>query len=182
MPRTSTESTKDAITRFWTGVHQMAFRASNGLIGGWLGTMPVVMLTTKGRKTGQPRTTMLTSPFQDGEKVVLIASYGGDRQHPTWYLNLRENPDVEITMLGTTRKMRARTATKTEKAEIWPRVTSRYGGYAQYQQSTTRDIPVVILEPPGSAPKRSASASTARRRTTTKRRRSTASRSRKSSE
>lgn len=62
--------------------------------------MPVVMLTTTGRKSGQKRTTMLTSPVHDGERVVLVASYGGDAKHPAWFLTLRDDPDVEITMQG----------------------------------------------------------------------------------
>ena len=90
---------------------------------------------------------MLTSPLQEGDKVVLIASYGGDDRHPAWYLNLRDKPDVEATMSGSKQPMRARTATEAEKAEMWPKIVSTYKGYAGYQEKTDRDIPVVILEP-----------------------------------
>jgi len=109
--------------------------------------MPVVKLTTTGRKSGKKRDTMLTSPLQDGDNVVLIASYGGDDRHPAWYLNLRDTPEVQATMTGSSRPMRARTATEAEKAEMWPKIVSAYKGYAGYQQKTDRDIPVVILEP-----------------------------------
>jgi deazaflavin-dependent oxidoreductase (nitroreductase family) len=109
--------------------------------------MPVLELTTIGRKTGKRRSTMLTSPVQDGDSVVLVASYGGDDRHPTWFLNLCDDPSVEITMRGRTRLMRARVASPEEKSTLWPRVVAAHKGYAQYQERTDRDIPLVILEP-----------------------------------
>lgn len=138
---------KDLTFKFWTNVHQTVFRASKGRVLGRAGGMPVVLLETTGRKSGQQRTTMLTAPVVDGDRVVLVASYGGDARHPAWFLNLRDHPDVVITMEGSTRPMRARVATAEEKAELWPRITSTYRGYAAYQRRTERDIPVVILEP-----------------------------------
>jgi deazaflavin-dependent oxidoreductase (nitroreductase family) len=78
---------------------------------------------------------------------VVIASYGGDDRHPTWFLNLRDDPKVEVTMDGKTRSMRARVASPEEKAKLWPRVVAAHRGYEQYQKRTDRDIPVVILEP-----------------------------------
>lgn len=109
--------------------------------------MPVVMLTTTGRKSGQPRTTMLTSPVQDGDKVIVVASKGGHAHHPTWFLNLRDDPKVGATIGGKKMQMMARIASPEQKAELWPRVTSKYNGYAGYQEKTDRDIPLVILEP-----------------------------------
>jgi deazaflavin-dependent oxidoreductase (nitroreductase family) len=109
--------------------------------------MPVLMLGTIGRKSGKLRTTMLTSPVQDGNALVIVASYGGDNRHPTWFLNLQANPDVEVTMRGRTRNMRARVASTEERAGLWPRVTQKYRGYASYQKRTVREIPLVILEP-----------------------------------
>lgn len=138
---------KDIGARLVTGFHEAVYRLTNGRIGNRGFGMPVLILTTTGRKTGKQRTTMLTSPVQDGESVVLVASYGGDDRHPTWFLNLRDNPDVEITMEGRTRRMRARVATPDEKAELWPRVVAAYSGYGQYQTRTDRDIPLVICEP-----------------------------------
>jgi deazaflavin-dependent oxidoreductase (nitroreductase family) len=76
-----------------------------------------------------------------------VASKGGDDRNPDWYGNLVADPDVEVTVDGTTRPMRARTATADEKAELWPTVTQAYKGYAAYQRRTERDIPLVILEP-----------------------------------
>jgi deazaflavin-dependent oxidoreductase (nitroreductase family) len=138
---------KDLIARNVTSFHATLFRLSNGRIAGRLFGMPVLMLTTTGRKSGKRRTTMLTSPVVDGDRVVLVASYGGDSRHPTWFLNLRADPDVEVVMGGRTRRMRARVASPEEKGELWPRVVDAYRVYGQYQKRTDRDIPVVILEP-----------------------------------
>jgi len=138
---------KDMMMRVVTGFHKAVFRASNGRLANRGYGMPVLQLTTTGRKSGKRRTTMLTSPVQDGDRVVLVASNGGDDRHTNWYLNLRDDPNVEITMDGRTRPMRARVASADEKAELWPRVVAAHRGYAQYQTRTNRPIPPVILEP-----------------------------------
>jgi len=137
---------KDTVARLLTSTHRRLFTISQGRIGGGLAGMPVLILTTTGRKSGQPRETMLTSPLQEDGRIVLVASYGGDDRHPQWYLNLVEDPDVTVRINGSTKLMRARVASPTEKAELWDRVTSAYKGYAAYQQRTERDIPLVILE------------------------------------
>jgi deazaflavin-dependent oxidoreductase (nitroreductase family) len=141
------ENPKDVAAKVLTRLHQVIFQTSGGRIGGTGFGMPVLLLRTTGRRSGKTRETMLTSPVQDGEKVVLVASYGGDNRHPTWFLNLRDNPNVELTMRGHTGPMSARIATPEEKSELWPRVTEKYRGYAAYQKRTDRDIPLVILEP-----------------------------------
>jgi len=138
---------KDIGARLVTGFHEAVFRISNGRVGSRVFGMPVLALTTTGRKSGKKRTTMLTSSVQDGDAIVVVASYGGDDRNPQWFLNLRDNSDVEITMDGKTRPMRARVASPEEKAELWPRVVEAYRGYGQYQQRTDRDIPLVICEP-----------------------------------
>lgn len=143
---------KDLTFRFWTGAHEVVFRASKGRLLGRAARMPVVLLETTGRRSGKQRSTMLTAPVVDGDRVVLVASYGGDDRHPAWFLNLRDHPDVVITMEGTTRPMRARVATDEERAELWPRVVAAYRGYAAYQRRTERAIPLVVLEPPGGRP------------------------------
>lgn len=127
--------------------HRTVLRATGGRVGRSLAGMPVVVLETTGRKSGEPRRTMLTAPVVDGDTVVLVASYGGDSRHPAWYLNLTANPDVAIEMDGTRREMTARTATAEEKAALWPRITKSYRGYAGYQKRTDREIPVVLLTP-----------------------------------
>ena len=124
---------KDMIMRAVTGFHRAVFQVSNGRLANRGNGMPVLQLTTAGRKTGKRRTTMLTSPVQDGDRMVVVASNGGDDRQPKWLLNLRDDPKVEVTMDGRTRPMRARIASADKKAELWPRVVAAHRGYAQYQ-------------------------------------------------
>jgi deazaflavin-dependent oxidoreductase (nitroreductase family) len=138
---------KDEAAKLVTAGHEAVFKASGGRLLGRVAGMPVLVLTTTGRKSGHRRTTMLTAPIAEDGKVVLVASYGGDSRHPAWFLNLRDHPDVEVLMDGATRPLRARIATDDEKAELWPRIVDAYKGYAGYQKRTDRDIPVVLLEP-----------------------------------
>lgn len=140
---------KDLGARGINAFHRTLFNVSKGRVAGKLFGMPVLVLETTGRKSGQPRRTMLTSPLHEDARVVLVASYGGDPRHPAWFLNLRENPEVEVTMQGRRRPMRARVATDDEKADLWPRVVEAYRGYGQYQARTDRQIPLVILEARG---------------------------------
>ena len=110
--------------------------------------MPALELTTTGRKSGQRRSVMLTSPVQLGDTLVIVASKGGNDHHPAWYLNLEANPEVTVRYKGgTARTMTARTATDAERTELWPRITAAYRGYAGYQEKTDRTIPVVFLDP-----------------------------------
>ena len=139
---------KDAFYKMGTHIHRAIFRVSKGRIFGKTSGMPFIELLTTGRRSGKERATMLSVPIVEGERLVLVASFGGDDRHPVWYLNLQANPEVRVTMAGTTRAMIARTATQEERAELWPRITSSFKGYARYQKRTERQIPVVILEPP----------------------------------
>src|SRR3989442_1393790 len=144
----STASTmKDLFARVGNVLHRGVVKGTGGRVGGTGFGMPVVILTTTGRKSGKQRTTMLTTPVHDDSRVVLVASYGGDDRNPSWFLNLRDNPDVELEMNGKKRAMRAHVASAEERAALWPRVVDRYKGYGQYQTRTEREIPLVILEP-----------------------------------
>jgi deazaflavin-dependent oxidoreductase (nitroreductase family) len=138
---------KDALARGANVLHRAIVNGTRGRIGGTGFGMPVVILTTTGRKSGKQRTTMLTSPVHDDNRVVLVASYGGDDRNPAWFLNVRDHPDVELEMRGKKRPMKAHVASDDEKTELWPEVVKAYKGYAQYQTKTERDIPLVILEP-----------------------------------
>ena len=109
--------------------------------------MQTLELHTIGRKTGERRSTMLTTPLHDEGRVVLVASRGGHEDHPGWYKNLTANPDVEITIDERTIPMRARTATGAERAELWAQAVAAYRGYEGYQRNTEREIPVVVCEP-----------------------------------
>ncbi|MBY0276207.1 nitroreductase family deazaflavin-dependent oxidoreductase [Candidatus Binatia bacterium] len=134
------------LIRFVTRLHETLFRVSGGRVLGNAAGMPVVMLTTTGRKSGRKHTSMLTSPVKLGDGVVLVASYGGSDHHPDWFLNLRANPVVDVVMRGYAGPMRARVATREEKSALWPQVVAAYSDYAVYQERTTRDIPLVVLE------------------------------------
>jgi deazaflavin-dependent oxidoreductase (nitroreductase family) len=138
---------KDLVARSVTTLHRVIYTASGGRLLNKGAGMPVVILTTTGRKTGRRRPTMLTAPVHEPDMVVLVASNGGDDRHPIWYLNLRDDPAVELELAGEKRPMTARIATADEKAELWPRVVAANKGYGGYQEKTDRDIPLVILEP-----------------------------------
>jgi deazaflavin-dependent oxidoreductase (nitroreductase family) len=138
---------KDAIFKAVTRFHRMVFDVSKGKVTGKAGGMPVVKLTTIGCKSGQSRSTMLTSPLVEGDNVVLVASYGGDDRDPMWYSNLVANPDVEVVINGSTKSMRARVAEGDERTRLWENLTAKHANYAGYQRKTSRQIPVVVLEP-----------------------------------
>jgi len=137
---------KDAFYKVGTGIHRAVFHASKGRIFGKAFGMPLIELVTTGRRSGKERSTMLAVPITNGDRLVLVASFGGDERHPAWYLNLQANPEVRATTAGSTRSMIARIATEDERADLWPRITSVFEGYARYQKRTERPIPVVILE------------------------------------
>jgi deazaflavin-dependent oxidoreductase (nitroreductase family) len=139
---------KDAFYRVGTGIHRAIFDVTKGRIFGKAFGMPLIELVTTGRRSGKERSTILSVPIVEGERLVLVASFGGDDRHPAWYLNLQANPEVRVTIAGSTRTMIARDAIEEEKVELWPRITSAFEGYARYQNRTDRQIPVVILEPP----------------------------------
>lgn len=138
---------KDAIFKFVTRFHRTVFDLTKGKITGKASGMPVVKLTTVGRKSGQQRTTMLTSPLVEGDNVTLVASFGGDDRDPAWFSNLAANPDVEIVMSGSHRQMRARVTEGDERTRLWEALTAKHANYAGYQRKTQRQIPVVVLEP-----------------------------------
>lgn len=140
---------KDTLYRYGTQLHQRLYTASRGKLFNRGRGMPMVKLTTVGRRTGQPRTIMATTPLQMGESLVLIASFGGDDREPQWCQNIRVNGDVEVTVEGRTRRMTARVASAEERAELWPKVVANPTAafYDDYQKKTERQIPIVIFDP-----------------------------------
>lgn len=130
--------------------HRLLIRLTGGKLGHSAMGMPVVELTTRGRRSGEPRTVMLTAPVHGDGSYVVVASRGGDDRHPAWFLNLRADPDVEVAVQGGPRvPMRARIADPADRATLWPQIAGKYRNYAGYQRSTTREIPLVHLEPRG---------------------------------
>jgi len=139
------------IMRLISRAHVWLYRATGGRLGrgfrvGVPKPLPVMLLTTIGKKSGQKRTAPLLY-IEDQDRVITVASQGGLPKHPLWYDNLTANPDVEVQIGPTVRRLRARTATPEERAAFWPRLVAHYPGYGEYQTWTERTIPVVILEP-----------------------------------
>ncbi|MEU7768109.1 nitroreductase/quinone reductase family protein [Nocardia sp. NPDC049190] len=127
-------------------VHRALLKISFGKLGNEIQGMPSIELTTTGRKSGRPHAVMLTAPVVDGETYVVVASRGGDPVHPAWFLNLRDNPDVTVSVQsGPQVPMTARVATVQERATLWPRVTTAQPIYGEYQTKTEREIPLVLL-------------------------------------
>ena len=105
----------------------------------------MLLLTTTGRKSGDPHTVPLLY-LQDQERLIVIASYGGRPNHPSWYGNLIAHPEAWVQILGDRRAVTSRTMDDEERATWWPKVISAYGDYAVYQSRTDREIPLISLE------------------------------------
>jgi deazaflavin-dependent oxidoreductase (nitroreductase family) len=125
-------------------VHGAVYRLSGGRLGGHVAGLPVLLLTTTGRKTGKRRTVPL-SYYEAGDALVVIGSKGGAPRHPAWYLNLEANPEVEAQIGRERRRLRARRATAEESELLWPAILGRAPGYAKYRAKTRREIPLVFL-------------------------------------
>jgi deazaflavin-dependent oxidoreductase (nitroreductase family) len=127
-------------------VHLAVQRLSRGRLLSKLAGMPVLLLTTTGRRSGRARTTPLTF-FRDGRDLVVVASNGGADRAPDWSVNLQQDPHA-VVQIGTDKlSVEARTATPEERERLWVGITATYPGYAAYQRKTTRRIPVLILMP-----------------------------------
>jgi deazaflavin-dependent oxidoreductase (nitroreductase family) len=125
--------------------HVDRYRATDGEEGhDWQGTQ-TLLLTTTGRKSGEPRTTpLIYAPHDDA--YLVVASKGGSDTPPAWYLNLSAQPEVEVQVKGDRFKARARTADPAEKQEMWRTMIAEWPAYDSYQEKTDRAIPVVVLE------------------------------------
>jgi deazaflavin-dependent oxidoreductase (nitroreductase family) len=132
---------------FWK-IHPALYRWTRGRLGGSMMNMPVLLLTTTGRKTAAARTNALTY-LPAGERYVVIASVLGEPHHPAWWLNLRANPQATIQVRDRTIPVVARETDGAERERFWNEVVGRQPDYAEYQRRTTRRIPVVLLEPRG---------------------------------
>lgn len=139
-------SMRDAMVRRLSRFHAAVYRLSRGLLGRRLVRNDMLLLTTTGARTGRPHTVPLLF-LSDGDRLVVIASYGGRPQHPQWYRNLRAHPEATVQVRSRRWRVRARTAGPDERAEWWPRVLAAYHKYRVYESNTDRVIPVVILEP-----------------------------------
>ena len=129
-----------------TRLHASLFRATGGRVGGRIADSPVLLLNVVGRKTGRQRTIPLLY-LRDGDRYVTVASNGGTRDHPLWWLNLKANPEATVEVDGREVRVRAEEAGPEEKVRLWPRLVEMYPGYESYQRTTDREIPVVVLHP-----------------------------------
>jgi deazaflavin-dependent oxidoreductase (nitroreductase family) len=129
----------------WIAAHIKRYLETDGADGHiWRG-VPTLLLTTTGRRSGKP----LLLPLiygTDGANYLVVASKGGAPTHPGWYENLVANPEVDVQVGAETFQARARTATAAEKPALWDKMAVIWPAYNEYQEKTTREIPVVILE------------------------------------
>src|SRR3954452_24544274 len=124
--------------------HTQRYRETGGEEGhDWQGTQ-TLLLTTKGRRSGEPRELPLIYG-RHGDDFLVVASKGGAPEHPAWYLNLQADPEVEVQVGAERFKARARTATAQERAEMWPTMTAEWPAYDEYQTKTDREIPIVVI-------------------------------------
>jgi F420H(2)-dependent quinone reductase len=121
------------------------YRLSGGRIGGHIGDAPVLLLTTTGRKSGEPRTAPVVY-LADGERLVVIGSNAGHTNAPAWSLNLKANPDAEVEVGRERRPVRARIAEGEERADLWRKHNEQFSGFDKYEARTDRDIAVFVLD------------------------------------
>jgi deazaflavin-dependent oxidoreductase (nitroreductase family) len=138
------EQIHDSPTR-WVKKHIRDYVGSDGAKGHRWNGVHTLLLTTRGRKTGKLRRTALIYG-RDGDRYLIVASNGGAKKHPTWYLNLVANPDVTVQVEADVFAARAVAATPSEKSPLWKLMAEIWPDYDKYRAKTSRDIPVVILE------------------------------------
>ncbi|MET9831041.1 nitroreductase family deazaflavin-dependent oxidoreductase [Streptomyces sp. NPDC006385] len=130
----------------WVRNQVELYESSGGTKGTTIQGMPVILLTTRGARSGKIRKTPLMRVEHEG-RYAAVASLGGAPEHPVWYHNVKAGPHVELQDGPVKRDMRAREVTGAEKAEWWERAVAAYPPYADYQKKTDRVIPVFVLEP-----------------------------------
>lgn len=131
-----------------TGLHSGLYRLTGGAIGSKMGRGQILLLITRGRTSGNEYTTPLIY-LLDGRRMVLVASAGGSIKHPGWWLNLRAQGEAEVEVGKRRQRVRAHEAEGDERARLWQQMVAIYPTYADYQRATSRQIPVVVLEPIG---------------------------------
>ena len=146
-PRYLNSAFSDTMIKWMSRLNTFMYRRNGGDgLGGTFQKIPVALLTTTGRKTGEPR---VSPPYflRDGDRVVVAASRGGSAKNPMWYLNLKANPKVQVQIKKEVMDLTARDATDAERAQYWPRLVDMYPSYDDYQAWTDRTIPIIICDP-----------------------------------
>lgn len=126
--------------------HTRRYQETDGEVGYLWNGVPILLLTTTGRRTGEPRTIPLIFA-RDGEDYLVVASQGGAPRHPQWYLNLLADGQAEVQVKAEKLSVVARVASDDEKPRLWSIVTEAWPNYDVYQTRTDRPIPVVVLSP-----------------------------------
>lgn len=127
-------------------LHRWMYRVTGGLLGGASPMGPMLLLTTRGRRSGEPRTVPLLY-MEDGERFVVVGSNGGRPEPPAWLLNLRANPEAEVQVGRRRHRVRAEILEGAAHGPLWDRLGQYYNGWAHYQTLTDRPIPAVVLRP-----------------------------------
>ena len=130
---------------FWK-FHPWLYKTTGGKVGGRIAGMPVLLLTTKGRKSGQPRERALTY-VPSGNAYAVIASFLGEPRHPDWSLNLKADPQASVRCGAVSVAVRARDAGGEERERLWREAVKMNADYEEYSRRTERRIPIVVLEP-----------------------------------
>ena len=146
-PKSLNSPTTKVIIKWMSRAQTFLYKRSGGKVAGsFLQGAPVALLTTTGRKTGEPRVSPLLF-LREGDRVVLVASQGGAAKHPMWYLNLKADPKITVQIKDEVLYLTARDATEQERAEYWPKLVEMYSSFDDYQSWTDRVIPIVICDP-----------------------------------
>jgi deazaflavin-dependent oxidoreductase (nitroreductase family) len=132
--------------KYFARAHIWAYQRTDGIVGARLLWFPAALVTTTGRKSGQPRTTP-TLYLRDGDRVILPASFGGRDANPGWYHNLQSDPKIHVQIRGEHRDLIARDATDEERKRLWPKLIRMYPPYRNYREATDRVIPLIVCEP-----------------------------------
>lgn len=152
MPKSKPRALNSPLVTFfikWMGKgNTWVYKLTDGKLGGVFQNAPVALLTTTGRKTGEPRVSPLLY-LREGDRVILGASRGGSDKHPLWYLNLKANPKVSVQIKDETLALTARDASEAEREEYWPKMVAMYPTFEDYKSWTDRVIPIVICDPAG---------------------------------
>ena len=146
-PKSLNSPSTKVIIKWMSRIQTFLYKRSGGKVAGsFLQGAPVALLTTTGRKTGEPRVSPLLF-LREGDRVVLVASQGGAAKHPMWYLNLKADPKITVQIKDEVLYLTARDATEQERAEYWPKLVDMYSSFDDYQSWTDRVIPIVICDP-----------------------------------
>lgn len=132
--------------KYFAKAHVWTYQRTGGRVGARLLWLPAALITTTGRRSGEPRVTA-TLCLTDGARVVLPASFGGRDHDPAWYLNIQSDPRVRVQFGTEVRDMTARDATDAERRRYWAQLTRMYPPYRGYREAADRVIPLVVCEP-----------------------------------